>query len=164
MNAQREDDDGFDDNVNKHAQEIQNMLSQQTEDTTQFTLRNNVSSDEHQAAVHDDSNHRGNIMVRGQPSGNLEEHKSGLAISHHDGDHLSENESSQFRPGQMIDLWKNLQDLLKNQCKEEIQVVRERNKKLQQQRTKIHQVSDDQFAKSNRFFCVIGHITEARFG
>ena len=36
----------------------------------------------------------------------------------------------QFRPGQMIDLWKNLQDLLRNQFKEECQVVRDKNKKL----------------------------------
>ena len=30
-----------------------------------------------------------------------------------------QEEVNQFRPGQMIDLWKNLQDLLRNQFKEE---------------------------------------------
>ena len=62
--------------------------------------------------------------------GMQEEHKVARSSTHHDLEN-SMDESSQFRPSQMIDLWKNLQDLLKNQCKEEIQVVRERNKKLQ---------------------------------
>ena len=42
-----------------------------------------------------------------------------------------QDEDQQFRPGQMVDLWKNLQDLLRNQFKEECQVVRDKNKKLQ---------------------------------
>ena len=46
-----------------------------------------------------------------------EERKYSLGKS----DNLSDsmNQVEHFRPGQMIDLWKNLQDLLKNQCKEE---------------------------------------------
>ena len=45
-------------------------------------------------------------------------------------DSSMEEDIEQFRPGQMIDLWKNLQDLLRNQFKEECQVVRDKNKKL----------------------------------
>ena len=44
---------------------------------------------------------------------------------------IDQEEDQQFRPGQMVDLWKNLQDLLRNQFKEECQVVRDKNKKLQ---------------------------------
>lgn len=56
----------------------------------------------------------------------------------------------------MIDLWKNLQDLLRNQFKEECQVVRDKNKKLQQQRTKFYKVTLpadtlDKFANIKKF-------------
>ena len=43
-----------------------------------------------------------------------------------------DDEEQQLRPADMINLWKNLQDLLRNQFKEECQVVRDKNKKLQQ--------------------------------
>ena len=52
-----------------------------------------------------------------------------------------DEEEQQLRPADMINLWKNLQDLLRNQFKEECQVVRDKNKKLQQQRTKFYKVT-----------------------
>jgi len=36
-----------------------------------------------------------------------------------DNEEEEEEEDQSFRPGQMVDLWKNLQDLLRNQFKEE---------------------------------------------
>ena len=80
-------------------------------------------------------------QIEEEKHGSSQQRKPSEDFSAGHGGEYDEQQENSFKPSQMVSLWKNLKDLLLNQLKEEQQVVTDKKRKLQQQRTKFYKVS-----------------------
>lgn len=106
------------DSDHKQREAIIELLNKQTEFTNTF-LQDCEAQDYNRE--HQNTPLRGNRIIEESKNNDtvMPTYNSDVLIDNYDDQEGNDAEDQNFRPGLMIDLWKNLQDLLRNQFKEE---------------------------------------------